>query len=47
MFLDFGDQELFSDKVLTPEEVFKMVDKVTMDEVNAEKKVICERLNQQ
>lgn len=43
----FGDQELFSDKVLTPEEVFKMVDKVTMDEVNAEAKrlFVPERLN--
>ena len=34
----FGDQELFSDKVLTPEEVFKKIDKVTMDEVNFEAK---------
>jgi predicted Zn-dependent peptidase len=43
----FGDQELFSDKVLTPEEVFKMVDKVTMDEVNFEAKrlFVPERLN--
>jgi predicted Zn-dependent peptidase len=43
----FGDQELFSEKVLTPEEVFKMVDKVTMDEVNSEAKrlFIPERLN--
>ncbi len=43
----FGDQELFSDKVLTPEEVFKMVDKVTMDEVNAEanRLFVPERLN--
>lgn len=43
----FGDQELFSEKVLTPEEVFKMVDKVTMDEVNIETKrlFVPERLN--
>jgi predicted Zn-dependent peptidase len=34
----FGDQELFSDKVLSPEEVFKKIDKVTMDEVNFEAK---------
>ena len=34
----FGDQELFSDKVLTPEEVFKEIDKVTLDEVNFEAK---------
>ncbi len=43
----FGDQELFSEKVLTPEEVFKLVDKVTMDEVNFEAKrlFVPERLN--
>jgi len=43
----FGDQELFSEKVLTPEEVFKKVDKVTMDEVNFEAKrlFVPERLN--
>lgn len=43
----FGDQELFSDKVLTPEEVFKKIDKVTMDEVNFEAKrlFVPERLN--
>lgn len=43
----FGDQELFSDKVLTPEEVFKEIDKVTMDEVNFEAKrlFVLERLN--
>lgn len=49
----FGDQELFSlpaqagDKVLTPEEVFRLVDKVTMDEVNSEAKrlFVPERLN--
>ena len=34
----FGDQELFSEKVLTPEEIFKKIDKVTMDEVNFEVK---------
>ncbi|HCR36203.1 hypothetical protein A2130_03330 [Candidatus Woesebacteria bacterium GWC2_33_12] len=34
----FGDQELFGEKVLTPEEVFKKIDKVTMDEVNFEAK---------
>lgn len=43
----FGDQELFSEKVLTPEEVFKKVDNVTMDEVNSEAKrlFVPERLN--
>ena len=43
----FGDQELFSEKVLTPEEVFKKIDKVTMDEVNAEARrlFVPERLN--
>jgi predicted Zn-dependent peptidase len=43
----FGDQELFCQKVLTPEEVFKNVDKVTMDEVNFEAKrlFVPERLN--
>ncbi|MFZ3301188.1 MAG: pitrilysin family protein [Microgenomates group bacterium] len=43
----FGDQELFSEKVLTPEEVFKKIDKVTMDEVNFEAKrlFVPERLN--
>lgn len=43
----FGDQELFSDKVLTPEEVFKKVDKVTLDEVDFEAKrlFVPERLN--
>ena len=43
----FGDQELFSQKVLTPEEVFKKIDKVTMDEVNFEAKrlFVPERLN--
>lgn len=43
----FGDQELFSEKVLTPEEVFKLVDNVTMDEVNFEAKrlFVPERLN--
>jgi len=43
----FGDQELFSKKVLTPEEVFKKIDKVTMDEVNFEAKrlFVPERLN--
>lgn len=43
----FGDQELFSQKVLTPEEVFKKVDKVTMDEINFEAKrlFVPERLN--
>ncbi len=43
----FGDQELFSEKVLTPEEVFKKIDKVTMDEVNHEAKrlFVPERLN--
>lgn len=43
----FGDQELFCQKVLTPEEVFKLIDKVTMDEVNFEAKrlFVPERLN--
>lgn len=43
----FGDQELFSDVVLTPEEVFEKIDKVTMDEVNFEAKrlFVPERLN--
>ena len=43
----FGDQELFSDRVLTPEEVFKKIDKVTMDEVNFEAKrlFVPERVN--
>ena len=43
----FGDQELFSEKVLTPEEVFKKIDGVTMDDVNAEARrlFVPERLN--
>lgn len=43
----FGDQELFSEKVLTPEEVFKKIDGVTMDDVNYEAKrlFVPERLN--
>jgi predicted Zn-dependent peptidase len=43
----FGDQELFSEKVLTPEEVFKKIDGVTMDEVNYEAKrlFVPERIN--
>jgi predicted Zn-dependent peptidase len=43
----FGDQELFSDKVLTPEEVFKKIDSVTMEEVEFEAKrlFVPERLN--
>ncbi len=43
----FGDQELFSEKVLTPEEVFRKIDKVTMDAVNSEAKrlFVPERLN--
>ena len=43
----FGDQELFSEKVLTPEEVFKKIDGVTIDEVNYEAKrlFVPERLN--
>lgn len=43
----FGDQELFYQKVLTPEEVFKEIDKVTMNEVNFEAKrlFVPERLN--
>jgi len=32
----FSDQVLFMDKILTPEEIFKKVDKVTIDEVNFE-----------
>ncbi len=43
----FGDQELFSEKVLTPEEVFEKIDAVTMDDVNAEARrlFVPERLN--
>ncbi len=43
----FGDQELFSDKVLTPEEVFKKIDRVTMDQVvfEAKRLFIPDRLN--
>lgn len=43
----FGDQELFSEKVLTPEEVFEKIDGVTMDDVNHEAKrlFVPERLN--
>ena len=32
----FSDQVLFMDKILTPEEIFKKVDGVTLDEVNHE-----------
>ena len=43
----FGDQVLFAEKVLTPEEIFKEIDKVTMDDVNFEAKrlFVPERLN--
>ncbi len=43
----FGDQELFSEKVLTPEEVFKKIDGVTIDDVNYEAKrlFVPERIN--
>lgn len=43
----FGNQILFDKEVLTPEEVFKKVDKVTMDEVNNEAKrlFVPEKLN--
>lgn len=43
----FGDQELFSKKVLTPDEVFKEIDSVTLDEVHFEAKrlFVPERLN--
>lgn len=34
----FSDQVLFMDKVLTPEEIFKKVDAITLDEVNFEAK---------
>ena len=34
----FSDQALFLDEILTPEEIFKKVDKVTLDEVNFEAK---------
>ena len=34
----FSDQALFMDKILTPEEIFKKVDKVSLDEVNFEAK---------
>ena len=43
----FGDQELFSHEVLTPEEVFKRVDKVTLEEVffEAKRLFVPDRLN--
>ena len=43
----FGDQELFGERVLTPDEVFKRIDKVSMDEVLLEAKRLFapERLN--
>ena len=43
----FSDQVLFMDKVLTPEEIFKKVDDVTLDEVNFEAKrlFVSSRLN--
>lgn len=43
----FGDQELFLEKVKTPEEVFEAVDKVTISDVMAEAKrlFVPERLN--
>ena len=43
----FGDQELFSKKVLTPDEVFTEIDSVTLDEVRFEAKrlFVPERLN--
>ncbi|KKR86063.1 MAG: Peptidase M16 domain protein [Candidatus Woesebacteria bacterium GW2011_GWB1_41_10] len=34
----FGEQELFLDKVLTPEEIFKKVDAVSIDEIYTEAK---------
>lgn len=43
----FADQELFSEKVLTPDEVFKKIDKVNLEEVlfEAKKLFVPERLN--
>lgn len=43
----FGDQELFGQEVLTPEDVYKKLDAVTLEEVNFEAKKIFtpERLN--
>lgn len=43
----FGDQELFNEKVLTPDEVFKKIDKVNIDEVlfEAKRLFVPERLN--
>ena len=43
----FSDQVLFMDKILTPEEIFKKVDGVTLDEVNfeAKKLFVPSRLN--
>jgi predicted Zn-dependent peptidase len=34
----FSDQALFMDKIMTPEEIFKKVDGITLDEVNFEAK---------
>ena len=43
----FGDQELFLDKCLTPEEIYKKVDEVTIADINSEAKklFVPERLN--
>ncbi|KKP46899.1 MAG: Peptidase M16 domain protein [Candidatus Woesebacteria bacterium GW2011_GWA1_33_30] len=43
----FGDQELFGSEILTPEEVFKKIDKVNLEEVlfEAKRLFVPERLN--
>ena len=43
----FGEQELFGSKVLTPEEIYKKVDKVSLDDIyfEAKKLFVPERLN--
>jgi predicted Zn-dependent peptidase len=37
----FGEQELFLEKVLTPEEIYRKVDVVTIDDINFEAKKLC------
>jgi predicted Zn-dependent peptidase len=43
----FGDQELFDQPVLTPEEIYKKIDKVTLEDIQneAKKLFVPERLN--
>lgn len=43
----FGEQQLFMDKVLTPKEVFKKIDSVSLEEINFEARrlFVPERLN--